>query len=85
MARSNADYGGARGSNAGDQFHELWALDRALSLLNPATDLQALTVEGVRTSEDLTDDKATAWEGVDCALYYGDRTLAGANRVELDH
>ena len=62
MARSNADYGGARGSNAGDQFHELWALDRALSLLNPATDLQALTVEGVRTSEDLTDDKATAKE-----------------------
>ena len=52
-------------------------------MLNPATDLQALTVEGVRTSEDLTDDKATAWEGVDCALYYGDRTLAGANRVEL--
>jgi hypothetical protein len=58
-------------------------LDRALSLLNPSTDLQALTVEGVRSGEDLTDEAATAWDGVDCALYFGGRSLAAADRVEL--
>ena len=28
-----ADYTGARGSNAGDQFHEYWALEQVLELL----------------------------------------------------
>jgi hypothetical protein len=78
-----ADYSGARGSNAGDQFHELWALDRALSLLNPSTDLKALTVEGIQSSEDSGAKGEPAWDGVDCALYYGGRSLETASRVEI--
>jgi hypothetical protein len=45
----HADALGARASNAGDQFHELWALQQALELLNPASGLSAVTVEGVAT------------------------------------
>lgn len=39
----------ARASDAGDVFHELWALRCALRLLIPRTELKAVTVEGVKT------------------------------------
>jgi hypothetical protein len=38
---------GARASNAGDQYQELWALQQALGLLDPSTGLTVVTVEGV--------------------------------------
>ena len=41
------DYGGARGSNTGDEFHELWAVRQALRLLDLSSGLTAATVEGV--------------------------------------
>ena len=46
---SDIDFRGARGSNTGDQFHELWALLQVLDLLHPETDLKAVGVEGVLT------------------------------------
>ena len=42
------DYAGARGSNAGDEYHELWAVRHALRLLDEHTPLSAMTVEGLR-------------------------------------
>jgi hypothetical protein len=42
-----ADYRGARGSNAGDDFHELWAVRQALTLLSADGDLKAVTLEGI--------------------------------------
>ncbi|MBI2353660.1 MAG: hypothetical protein HYV06_01300 [Deltaproteobacteria bacterium] len=83
IVTSSVDYGGARGSNAGDQFHELWALLQALELLKPKTELTAVGVEGVRTeSTSQTLDNPT-WDGVDCALYYGGTSLETADRVEF--
>ena len=41
------DFSGARPSNAGDSFHELWALHTALALLEPRGSLTAVTVEGI--------------------------------------
>jgi hypothetical protein len=78
-----ADYGGARGSNAGDQFHELWALQQILGLLKPRSTLSAVTVEGIPFTERQTTIDAPTWDGVDCALLHGDRTLDKAARVEL--
>ena len=75
------DYKGARGSNAGDSFHELWALRQSLRLLDVRSTLTALTVEGVL--EEAGDGRADPWEGVDCGLYYGDGTVETAARVEL--
>ena len=78
---SAADYTGARGSNAGDQFHEFWALEQVLGLLRPGTSLKAVTVEGV-ASESAGADQSK-WEGVDCGLYYGAATLEHADAIDL--
>src|SRR6187399_336842 len=74
-----ADFGGARGSNVGDQFHELWTLQQVLELLNPASKLRSVAVEGVATSE----AKGVNWDGVDCSLCYGDERVEYADEVHL--
>ncbi|WP_434380578.1 hypothetical protein [Melittangium boletus] len=74
------DYRGARGSNTGDDFHELWATRLAIRLLNGEDDLQALSVEGVLEPG----GSADTWDGVDCALYLGGRDAASASQVRLE-
>lgn len=78
-----ADYKGARGSNAGDDFHELWAMQQALGLLIPNTDLVAVAVEGL-SIEDETGSSTTTWDGVDCAFYYGTDSAKTATRIVVD-
>lgn len=77
------DFGGARGSGLGDDFHELWALRRALELLLPNNDVVALTVEGM-LPEDEKGHPSDVWDGVDCTLYYGNETIDEASRVVID-
>lgn len=74
---------GARASNAGDQFHELWALEQTLGLLEPSKGLTALTVEGVAAERTGKTEDEPFWDGVDCALYFGGDALETANRVEF--
>lgn len=76
-------FSGARGSNTGDQFHELWALQQVLDLLRPETDLKAVGVEGVRTETPSQKADGTTWDGVDCTLYYGGTTIEAADRIEF--
>ncbi|MDE3042262.1 MAG: ATP-binding protein [Nitrospirota bacterium] len=78
-----ADYRGARGSNAGDDFHEFWALRQALALLAPDTGLTAVAVEGL-TAEDESGTPQDTWDGVDCTLYYGSDHAASAERIVID-
>lgn len=70
---------GARASNAGDAFHELWALRSALALLIPRTELKAVTVEGIAAPA----SSGYQYDGADCALFYGDKTLETANKLEF--
>lgn len=77
------DLTGARPSNAGDEFHELWTLQQALRLLDYGTELHAVLVEGLRTDDEAGSETGT-WEGVDCAFYYGGDTVATANRIFVD-
>lgn len=77
------DLGGARPSNAGDEFHELWALRRALALLDHESPLRAVAVEGLRREDEAGTDPAI-WEGVDCTFYFGGDTLATATRIEIE-
>jgi len=79
---SPADYTGARGSNAGDEFHELWAVRKALALLERRTGLSAVSLEGVDPQGEAGTE--TTWAGVDCALYYGSDTVTGATRIEIE-
>jgi hypothetical protein len=77
------DYRGARGSNAGDQFHELWALERVLGLLDQATGLTAVTVEGVPAAVGIPTKDDSEWDGVDCLLLFGATTIEKAGRVDI--
>ncbi|WP_432287698.1 hypothetical protein SLT36_12035 [Aminobacter sp. BA135] len=72
---------GAPASNAGDAFHETWALREALRLLDPKSGLTEVYVEGVR--DDPETDNAASWDGVDCALYYDHVGGPDMSRVEL--
>ena len=78
-----ADFRGARGSNAGDQFHELWALEQILALLDPGTELAAVTVEGIVAAPSKAGEDEPHWDGVNCALYFGHETLERSQRVEI--
>jgi hypothetical protein len=79
----NVDYLGARGANAGDYFHELWAVRHALSLLDHDSELTCLTVEGLRP-EDESGQSQRNWDGVDCGLCYGATTVKDSTRVEIE-
>ena len=74
------DYRGARGSNAGDDFHELWALRQALALLEQDTPLTAIAVEGLR-AEDEHGVPVDVWDGVDCTLYFGGDRASTAREI----
>jgi hypothetical protein len=80
---ANTDYRGARASNAGDDFHELWALRQALTLLDHEPNLVAITVEGLKI-EDEKGASADTWDGVDCALYYGGDDAVSTERIIID-
>lgn len=79
---AKVDYRAARGSNAGDDFHELWALRQALTLIDQDSNLIQLTVEGL-TIEDESDVTSDTWDGVDCALYYGDAQTGLIKRIVI--
>lgn len=78
-----SEFTGARGSNTGDDFHELWATRHAIRLLSGENDLLSLTVEGVPACDEAATDNGV-WEGVDCALFFGGRTAKEAASVELE-
>jgi hypothetical protein len=70
---------GAPASNAGDRFHELWALRKALSLVSPAPQYRAMTVEGVPFADAIAKDGN--WDAVDVCLLSGGETLQEATSV----
>lgn len=77
------DYRGARGATAGDDFHELWTLRQALTLLDQDTRLTAITVEGLR-AEDERGTPQDTWDGVDCTFYFGGDDAVSAKRIVID-
>ena len=76
------DYRGARGSNAGDDFHELWVARQAIRLLSNEDGLEAIAVEGV-SARDEQGAPRDAWDGVDCTLYFDGRSAAEASRIQV--
>lgn len=78
---SRIDFRGARGSNAGDDFHELWALRQALTLLDTTSDLHGIVLEGLTRGDETAAPRDT-WEGVDCIFYFG--ALDAPERIVID-
>lgn len=77
------EFRGARGSNTGDDFHELWATRQAIRLLLNDDDLQAIAVEGLAAQDEAAKLEST-WDGVDCTLYFGGQTAATAQNIVLE-
>lgn len=69
-------------SNAGHDFHVLWATRRLIELLNPASKLQAVKMEGV-AAEDLTQLSASEdhFLAADLTEYYGGNHFEEADRT----
>ncbi|HLL47664.1 MAG TPA: hypothetical protein VK399_13220, partial [Longimicrobiaceae bacterium] len=76
------EFRGARGSNTGDDFHELWATRQAIRLLLNEDGLEALAVEGLAALDEAKSNEDT-WDGVDCTLYFSGRNARKASQVVL--
>ena len=77
------DFRGARGSNTGDDFHELWATRQAIRLLSNEDGLEAIAVEGL-SARDEAGAPPDTWDGVDCTLYFGGRDATEANHIRIE-
>lgn len=73
---------GARESNAGDDFHVLWAARRALALLEPIGGLRLVRFEGL-TPTDAASRSSHLLLGVDLTEYYGGTSLESASSVVI--
>ena len=78
-----------RYSREGDQFHYIWAGRRCLQLLNPTTDLVAISIEAPSSYETSPDIPIEAGvHQIDVVEYYGDeelRTASLVRYVQLKH
>jgi hypothetical protein len=70
---------GARESNAGDDFHVLWAARRVLGLLDPKSNLELVAMEELFPYEGEINPKQLL--GVDLTEYFGARDFESANQV----
>lgn len=71
---------GARESNAGDDFHVLWATRRVLGLLDLSSDLRAVVMEDLHPDGTAGVDPALLL-GIDLTEFYGGLDLASCTRV----
>jgi len=73
---------GALPSNAGDDFHLVWAAQKILEMLKPNATLTAVTVEGPAWQDsivaDIDDSKLYA---IDLAEYYGGTDFQSASKI----
>lgn len=69
-------------SNAGDDFHTLWAARKALNLIAPKTNLKALAVEGpARDEAEEVDPSGGKLLSIDVAEYYGSSNFVESEKV----
>ncbi|HEX9952789.1 MAG TPA: hypothetical protein VGB53_13535 [Rubricoccaceae bacterium] len=72
---------GARESNAGDEFHLLWAARRAAALLDTSATLTKLYVEKLSDEDDLSGDDRLLT--ADVTEYYGGDAMDEAYRIDV--
>ena len=71
-----------RPSRDGDQFHYFWAARRCLALLDPTTDLVAVSIEGISETEQAQGQGSMAGDQVvDVGEYFGSALLSQARLV----
>lgn len=73
---------GALPSNAGDDFHLLWAAQKLLDMLRPNSNLASVTVEGPAWQDSIVADlDESKLFSIDLAEYYGGEILQSANHI----
>ncbi|AOT68300.1 P-loop NTPase family protein [Geosporobacter ferrireducens] len=73
---------GALPSNAGDDFHLLWAAQKILEMLKPNVTLTAVTVEGPAWQDSvLSDIEDSKLYAIDLAEYYGGTDFQSASKI----
>ena len=77
-----SDLPGARESNAGDEFHILWALYMCLQMIRPGSSLQCVVIEDV-SPLDRTGASRRAFLAADITEYYDGERFDDATRVVL--
>ncbi len=84
IAKRKTESAGARESNAGDDFHILWAARRAIQLLNPRSGLRRVFVEKLSAVDETQGDSdEDLFLGVDISEYFGGDTFTSASRVDV--
>lgn len=72
---------GAIASNAGDDFHLIWACKKLLEILKPNSEMTAISVEGPTWADSVLISEEEALYSIDLAEYYCGTNFEEANRV----
>lgn len=73
---------GALPSNAGDDFHLLWAAQKLLKMLDHNSNLASMTVEGPAWQDSIVSDlDESKLFSIDLAEYYGGETIHSATNI----
>ena len=85
MAKKTKTISDADLSNAGDDFHVLWAIKKSLELLNfDEKGLKAVCLEGIEKNESKElDPTGEKFLGIDLCEYYGGEDFEKANNVVI--
>ncbi|GLC79422.1 hypothetical protein [Lacrimispora brassicae] len=76
--RNNA---GAVASNAGDDFHLVWACRKLLEILKPHSKLTAISVEGPTWEDSIQIEDEKKLYSIDLAEYYGGNSFEKAQQI----
>lgn len=76
--RNNA---GAVASNAGDDFHLVWACRKLLEILKPHSELTAISVEGPTWEDSIQIEDEKKLYSIDLAEYYGGNSFEKAQQI----
>ena len=72
---------GAIASNAGDDFHLIWACKKLLEILKPNSELTAVSVEGPTWEDSICIEDEEKLYSIDLAEYYDGDSFESAHRV----
>lgn len=71
-----------RASRDGHEYHEIWVARKSLELLNPNSDLEAISIEGLSPIDQNT-AKSEEVEIADVTLYYNGKEFSRSSKVSI--
>lgn len=75
------NHAGAIASNAGDDFHLIWAGKKVLEMLKPNSELDAVVVEGPAWEDSIMVEDQSLLYSFDIIEYYGGKNFCFAKKV----